>query len=896
VDLATHLSCGLSAVKPASTTNIIMSTTAPYTPTPAPRKSRLRRILVILLLIIGIPLLLLVGAAVFFDNQITQQVVREVNKNLKNDLLIGDASLSFLSGFPNASVDLSNVRLKDAMGGYLLAAEQISFRFDLFSLFGEQIKIRTVQVSNGAVRLVVNLKGQSNTDIFKETTKKEPTTESDLQLALESAELKHVTVLYDNKKTRQIIDLMVNQAGLGGNFSARQFRLSSQADLQIARVESDGSRYLAGEPITYDAVLAVDLQKGVYDLQRVEVQLGKNTFSMDGIAVVKPDFTDLNLKLVSQEGDISMLANLLPGEYHAYFNDFQSTGNYTCTGLVKGRVSKTETPLVSFEVALRDGKVSSEKLQSPLRNVSFKARYNAQPDGSGDFEVADFKGNFGGEPLALSLKITNLNDPLVDFHCTGALPLAAAYGLLDNEAITDGDGIVRLHALTVQGRYADMTSMRTIANVNASGDVQFERAALTYNKVPLVIETGSLRWQDNLFRADSFQLRAGKSDFALDGSAKNLLPVLFADSLNTTDAFLDFTAKMRTQNLDVDELLAMFTVQETAAQAGSQQALDSLHIEKNAERKQNTDKLRGTFEAVINHFKYGKIEGQRFGGKLTFDHNELIIHGLTQAMNGNLQLDGNAYFEQKPSLKMYITAQNLDLQTMMAQCENFGQEVITDQNLHGRLNGRMVLWAYWDDKGEFDMKRLHAFAEIHGNDGEMVNLKLLEDFSTFVHLEDLRRVKFTNMQNYLEISNQKLYLPAMLIQSNALNLTLSGTHTFDNDIDYKMKINAGQVLMNRMRKHDNDLDPLPAEKGLFNLYYTIVGNLDKYAMKRGKKAVQNEFEQSMGRRRIISAALDAEFRQLVTSANTTASVPPVSVPAGTQEEYLNEIQGGGGGQ
>ena len=879
-----------------ATTESNIPPTPPVSPTP-PRKSLLRRFLVGLLLLVSILLTLLVGAALFFDGQITQQVVREINKNLKYELLVGDASLSLISGFPNASVNLHNVRMKDGMGGYLLAAEEISFRFDLASLFGDQVKVHTVLVRNGAVRVVVNLKGQANTDIFKETKKTEPATESKLQLALENAELQHVAVLYDNKQTKQVVELMVNQAGLGGNFSARQFSLSSQADLKIARVESDSSRYLVGEPVSYDAVVAVDLQKGVYDLQRVEVQLGKNTFSMDGTAVVKPDFTDLNLKLVSQEGDISMLANLLPGAYHAYFNDFQSTGNYTCTGLVKGRVSKTDTPLVSFEVALRDGKVSSEKLQSPLRNVSFKARYNARPDGSGELEIADFQGDFGGQPLTLDLKISDFKDPLVDFHCTGAFPLAAAYGLFDNEAITSGDGIVRLQALSVQGRYADMTSMRRISSVNASGALQFDQAKLIYNKVPVILETGFLRLQDNVFRADSLRLRAGQSDFALDGTAKNLLPVLFADSLNTSDAFLEFGARMQTQNLDVDELLGMFTVQETASEAGGQQALDSLHIEKNADRKQNTDKLRGTFETNITNFKYGKIIGRNFNGKFAFDHNELILSGSTEAMNGHLQLDGNAYFEQKPSLKMYITARDLDLQTMMAQCENFGQEVITDQNLHGRLSGRMVLWAYWNDKGDFEMNRLHAFADLQGNDGELVNLKMLEDFSTFVHLEDLRRVKFTNMQDYIEISNQKLYLPAMFIQSNALNLTLSGTHTFDNDIDYKMKINAGQVLMNRIRKQDNDLDPLPAEKGLFNLYYTIVGNLDKYEMKRGKKAVKADFEQSEGRKKVIAAAIDAEFRQVAANANLTASLTPVVLPLSSPavpEEYLPEIQGGGG--
>jgi len=195
----------------------------------------------------------------------------------------------------------------------------------------------------------------------------------------------------------------------------------------------------------------------------------------------------------------------------------------------------------------------------------------------------------------------------------------------------------------------------------------------------------------------------------------------------------------------------------------------------------------------------------------------------------------------------------------MAQCENFGQDVITDKNLRGRLSGKVALWTYWTDTGDFDYDKLRVLADVHGTNGEVIDLKMLEDFSTFVHIEDLRRVKFTDLQNYIEISKQELYLPAMLIQSNALNLTISGKQSFNNDIDYKLKVNAGQVLLNRIKKHDNDLDPLPAEKGMFNLFYTIVGNLDKYDMKRSKKAVKAEFERSESRKKSISSALEAEF-------------------------------------
>ncbi|HAD11457.1 MAG TPA: hypothetical protein DCF33_03360 [Saprospirales bacterium] len=826
--------------------------------TPPPRSPWWSRLLKAIFLAVFSLFLLLFVLATFFDKQVSQQLVAEINKNLKTQLRVGDANLSLISGFPAASVELSAVELDDAMGGQLLIANALVFKFNLLSLFSDDLKIHSVQLRNAAVRMVVNKAGKSNADIFKEEpakAKKQPD-ESNLKLALEHAELKNVAVLYENRPGRQAAEFKVNNAELSGNFSAQKFQLSSRADLEIAFIDSDSSRYLAGEKVTYDAVLGVDLKRGVYAFQNVELTLGGNTFNVDGAAISRDDITDLDLKLVSQEGDISMVANLLPGAYHDYFKAFQSSGNYSCSGLVKGRLSKTETPEVQFEVSLRDGKVSSEMLQSSLRNVSFRARYHTRADGSGDFELADFRGDFGGHALSLDLKVNQINDPVIDFQANGVLPLEAAYGLFNDELITSGDGFIRLNRLSVQGRYADMTSMRRVSQVNAAGEIQFDRATVTYNKIPVRMESGYLRLQDNTFQLEGLSLQAGKSDFALDGTASNLLPVLFADSLNTANAMLEFQANLRSTNLDVDQLIEMFSVQTTVSEAGGESQLDSIKMEKNAERSLNMEKLNGVFEANIQAFDYGKIEGKHFLGKLQFDRGDLNILGNAQAMQGTLDLNGKARLDQDPTLEMRITATDLDLQTMLLQCENFGQDIITDANMRGRLNGRIMLWAYWNITGEFDMKRFRALADVRATNGELVKVKMFEDFATFVHIEDLRRVKFTDLQNYLEIKNEKVYIPVMLIQSNALNMTLSGEHSFNNDINYKIKINAGQVLLNRLKKHDNDLDPLPDKGGWFNLYYSITGNTDKYEMKRRKRTVKEEFERSEARKEQIAAQLN----------------------------------------
>jgi len=327
------------------------------TPPQKKRRSRWLRLLFGSVITIGLLVLFLVIVAAFFNKQISRQVLDELGKNLKTELQVGDTQLSLLKGFPNASVILTDVRLKDAFGEYLLAAREISFRFKLTSLFADRIEIKDMHISGGGIRIRITERGQANYEIFKDSA---DDANSSLRIALENAELKNLLLSFHNARTKQIAEINLRTAGFAGNFSAEKFDLSSQADFTVARLQLDKSRYLPGENVQYNAVIAVDLAKDLFDFQRVDLTVGGNSFAVEGIAVNKPDYTDLNLKFLSKEGDISVVFDLLPEPYHNYFNDFQSSGAYDFAGFVKGRAGKTQTPTVGVEVSLRNGQLVSE--------------------------------------------------------------------------------------------------------------------------------------------------------------------------------------------------------------------------------------------------------------------------------------------------------------------------------------------------------------------------------------------------------------------------------------------------------------------------------------------------------------------------------------------------------
>lgn len=244
-----------------------------------------------------------------------------------------------------------------------------------------------------------------------------------------------------------------------------------------------------------------------------------------------------------------------------------------------------------------------------------------------------------------------------------------------------------------------------------------------------------------------------------------------------------------------------------------------------------------------------------------------------------------------------MACKNLEVSTLFGQADNFGQEVLTNRHLKGQLNTKVTIYAYWDEKGAFFMDRLLVLAGIGISDGTLRGFEMLQDFSDFVHIRDLREINFVDMQNFLEIRNRRLYLPVMFIRSNALNLTISGEHSFDNEIAYYLKVNAAQVLADRFRKHDPSLKPkLARQSGFFNLYYAMLGTLDDYNITAARQRVRADFERSAFRKREIQRALEQEFGivELIEEPENWKDIPEFDHDTydPQEEEYLDFEMGG----
>lgn len=834
----------------------------------------LKKFLVWTSIFIGVLLLTLVVVAAFFEDQISNRLVKEINKQLKTELQVGEFNLSLLSGFPDASANLHNVKLDDALKGTLLEAENLAFRFGLFSLLSSNIKVHSIVVEDGSLYVKKDKRGRVNYNIIKESSS---TTESSEEgagvgLSLDEAKFNRVEVIYADQTLDIYTKFHVNKAVASGEFSSEQFSLLSFADIRSHFYQSDGEKFLVDEDLIYDAKIDVDFAKGKYEFEDVSVGVSGNVFNVDGLMERIKGGTNYDLKITSDEGSIASVVALLPPEQQTSVEDIDSRGTFYFNGTINGKQTKSSNPAVTVEFGLDNGKISSEKLGNALKDVSFTAKFtNGKRKNNRDsyFEITDFKGYFNRELIEGRLKISNMDNPLIDFNVDGVLPLESVYKMLGYDIITDGDGEMEFKKIRLKGKLNDIISPYGIGRVNTSGEIEFDDASLTINNQEVVFDKGLMRFQDNSLKVSDLVMESPGNNIELQGTFLNILPVLFADSLNSKQAELKFNAALNASKFDLDKLLLITAIPVDEGEV-SEAVMDSLKVDKIHDRERITNFLKGKIEAKIDDFNYEKIDAEDFRGTLEFDNNEMLVKGKVNTMEGRMLLDGTTYFEDRPKVEAKLTCERINIKEFFRQAENFGQEVLVDKNLKGKLDAKFFIEAFWDEEGTFLEKKLHILGDVGITNGELVGMKMLYDFSNYIKIQDLRKIKFTDLHNYMEVKKGKIYLPAMFIQSNAMNMTISGSHTFENKIDYNVKVNAGQVLWNKFKKHNSRMKPQKAKKkGWFNLYYRIYGPIETFAYESDKKRVKRSFEASDNRKRRIQKELRKQFGDIVSIEEPT---------------------------
>ena len=839
----------------------------------------LRKILSFFGILIGTILLALIVIAAFFEDQVGELFVRELNKSLKNELRIENVDLSLIKHFPEAGVTLEGVKMKGghSNSGTFLQAEDLSLRFAYMSLLSGKYKINSIDISDASMNVLIDKQGRASYDVFKDSGETS-SSNAEFDLALKQANLNNIEVIYIDEITEQEVIMTIENADISGEFSNEKFLLNCKTNIFSNYIQLGEERYLTGKELDYSGKMDIDLKDGVYELRDMVLEVDNaNTFIVDGTVTSIENHTDYDLTIKGEDCSLSSVLGVLPVEYSQQFGDFESTGTFYFNSYIKGRSDAYNAPLTNITFGLNDGKITSPRLDYALRDATFEAVFDNGGNNPerGYFDMPEFSAKLRGEPIIMHLKATNLDEPDIEFDFKGNVSMAAVHDLLNFPIIEDGDGLFEVTEFSLAGKYKDMIDPYTIGRVDTKAVMNFNDFELEMNGKTVTFEEGELSMHNNKLSVKEVNITAPGTDLIVTGDFKNLIPVFFKDSLNTKDAHLEFSALLNGESLDIDQLIEMASLDIDEGDV-PEAVYDSLKQDEVAQNEDFFALLDGTFEANIDKINYRKINAENLTGQLIFADSKLKIRNVkVEAMEGNFTLKGDVTFDEKPDLTTMIFCENINGREFFEQAENFGQDYLTNKHVRGTLDAKMKIDAQWDETGEFLYDKLVVLADVELTDGELVGFEMLEDFSKYIKIQDLRRIKFKNTKNQFALKDNAFYIPTMFIQSNALNLTFSGRHTVEHEMDYLIKVNGGQTLMNKFKKFNPERKPLKAKKkGFINIYTHVFGTMDEYDFKYGKKNYK----------RILEAELGRKYEQIRQEVSRELAVDALYEPTELQDE------------
>src|ERR1041385_5316958 len=247
-----------------------------------------------ILIVVGVVLVLLVAAGIIipivFKDDIKAAIDKQIAKTVNADVIfdVDDFSLSVFKNFPNVTAQMKNLGVFNRApfeGVPLLVLQELDVEVNLRQiLFGDELRVKGIQLSAPQVNIKVLKDGRANYDITypsTDTAQTAPDT-SKFSFGIDHWEVVNGHITYDDKSLPYLLVLKgLNHSG-GGDFTQDVFDLRTQTTADTVTTSYDGVEYLTNKRVEIDAVISISEDYSKFTFKDNTTKVNDFAMSMNG--------------------------------------------------------------------------------------------------------------------------------------------------------------------------------------------------------------------------------------------------------------------------------------------------------------------------------------------------------------------------------------------------------------------------------------------------------------------------------------------------------------------------------------------------------------------------------------------------------------------------------------
>jgi len=773
-----------------------------------------------------------------FGNRIKEIVVAEVNRQLATEVKVnGEIQFSVFSAFPYASVSFQDVMITESLPekNNLLACKKISLLFNIWDVLRKDYRLVKVIATDGTMNIRLNEEGHPNYNIFK----KSDSTSKNFSLKIEEAILTSLQITYDDARSDQHYIFETDKSELTGQFASTEFELGINSGFFCKQLLINEIDYLRERNVELDCKLKVNLQKNEFTFSDGAVLIEGNHFNVNGTVTTMESGNDLHLQIEGKELRMEEIAALLPDEYAAYLSRFQSKGFITFNGSIQGIASSKQNPAITCDFGISHGSIRHNKMKHSFEKVNLGGTYSngtSRNLATSSVALKNLQLVFEGNPVNGTLVVQNFKSPFIDATLNGTVLLQNITPMLESSFVKEMDGSVAFQNFYFRGSSQQLSTSLDLNKIEAGGSFEMKDVMLITTQTKYHHINGKFTVANNRTDIQQCSLHAQNSDLSFNGTVDNLIPYLMTSLQKTksNNQKIAMNITVASDYLKWEELLGAST---TPVNPEDYYSIPPLFYI-----------LKGSVNGNIGKLAYQNFNATDLHGNILFLGETIFfdnigLHAEKGTITGNGKLD--IADPHHNYLELAAKLHRLDVTQLFLELNDFDQTTLTHEHLKGTFTSDLVLKVTWDDR-KLNKSKLYAIADVAAENGELNNFEPMMALGTFVKINELKNIRFSKMQNQIEIKDQKVFIPSMQIFTNALNVQLTGFHGFDNMIDYKVQLNLLELLTAKIKK--NPLADQSTEEttlGLLNLYLTMTGPAADPEIRYDKKSVKEKINSDL---------------------------------------------------
>lgn len=739
----------------------------------------------ILFLVFVIQGLLLVW---YFENDIKQAAVKELNKNLNTPIKVDKIELNFFEHFPQIALIFPNVSIKSSdstQNEDLLVADEISMLFNIWDIYQRKYIVKKLYVNNAVWNSKIFKNGTFNFDILK---KSKDSDSSNFNLKINEIEIHNSIIKHFDEASKQFMVFDVDDIAASGDFGSNNFQLKIKSDLVIKSLLLEKISYLKNKRIKLNSEFSVDLLKNVYTFNNTSFSIEKLNLLLNGFIEYSEKSKNINLEIDGKDLNIQSFLSILPDAIAQKTKDFKSEGSFYFKMKLLGGFNKNQTPKVELLAGLKNTNIvvnTAEVKDLKLNNVYGNIYYNNKSTSSTSddiLKIENIKGLYNKEEFNANIEISNFENPYLKCALKTSQNIPELLKLFPVKNIKSESGRISIDA-TINGLVSDLKDAKNFKNINSSGSIIIANAKILANNYKLAIDqfNASLSFQKYDLRIDNSSFILGESDASLKGYFRNIFSYLLND-----DQELQIDATLNSKNINLQELLSSSKVEQGETY-----------------KFKLSKKLKANVLVNIKKLSFDQFKANDIEGKLNIDDQILNAEYLSFQSQKGIVFSSINFDTRNPILmpmKITLSMQKVDISNLFREFNNFGIDVLTDKNIKGILSTDLMIGMAWDENLNSNHNLFTADGKLLLENGELINFAPMLALSKYIDVNELKNLKFSNIENNISIKNSTIYIPDMEVKSNALNLNLSGTHNFNNQIDYHLKMLLSNIIKKKSKR------------------------------------------------------------------------------------------------